>query len=629
MFLLERLDFIALVGLFVQAFLAWVFVAVLASLRRRDPSRALDSFVLAFACLSLALTALSVRFFRAHDVVHAAAWNDGSFAPTVAYVLYQGLKASFALLIVRGCHRLAARAEPAWLPRAWWPVVAVCAASPLVIDDITRLLVVQAPVMAGAAILAAGALRAPPPGSLGLRMMRWSLVALAAMWAVHALAALGVGRVAFAHYVLSFNSLLDLAVQLVFGTGLIVGILHAANRRAREAEEESRDLQRAIERDERLRSLGTLVSGVAHELNNPLTVILAHAEAMADEDPRAEVLREQAERCRGIVHSLSALAVQKPDVREDLDLPALFERVVRGLDPKLLAGGRRVLADASSAPRLTADRIGIEQVLTNVVVNALHASPPGGTVTLAAEGVHDAWIALTVTDAGPGVPDALRTRMFEPFFTTKGPGQGTGLGLAIAHAIVGGHGGTITVGDGPGGIGASLRIVLPRGTPHPGHDARREAPVANGAAPAPRLLIVDDDEAVRGVLRQRAERAGWDVTEAASAEEALDGTPPLDAHAAVLCDLRMPGIGGIGLHDRLEREAPGLLERFVFVTGDLASRHSAAFSRRCRQPLVSKPFDFAELFAQLERTARAAGGPAGDRPRPDGAARPPAAARPG
>jgi signal transduction histidine kinase/CheY-like chemotaxis protein len=605
MFLLERLDFIALVGLFVQAFLAWVFVAVLASLRKRDPSRALDSFALAFACLSLGLTALSVRFFRAHDVVQAQAWNDGHLASTLAYVLYQGFKAWFALLIVRGCHRLAGRAEPAWLGRAWWPVVGACAASPLAIGDISQLLVVQAPVMVGAAILASRALREVPPGSPGLRMMRWSLAALGATWTVHALAALGLRHVAFAHRVMSFNSLLDLAVQLVFGTGLIVGILHAASRRAREAEQQSRDLQRAIERDERLRSLGTLVSGVAHELNNPLTVILAHAETMAREDPRAEVLREQAERCRGIVHSLSALAVQKPDVREDLDPTALFERVVRGLDPKLLSAGRRVLVAPSSARRVTADRVGIEQVLINVVVNALHASPPGGTVTLAAEDVHDEWVALTVTDAGPGVPQALRTRMFEPFFTTKGPGQGTGLGLAIAHAIVGGHGGTITVDDGPGGIGASLRIVLPRGVPRPGPDARRTLPSVPGPERAPRLLIVDDDEAVRGVLRQRAEREGWSVSEAASAEEALNGAQPLDAHAAVLCDLRMPGIGGIGLHDRLEREAPTLLERFVFVTGDLASRHSAAFSRRCRQPLVSKPFDFAELFAQLERAARA------------------------
>jgi CheY-like chemotaxis protein/anti-sigma regulatory factor (Ser/Thr protein kinase) len=310
----------------------------------------------------------------------------------------------------------------------------------------------------------------------------------------------------------------------------------------------------------------------------------------------ARIVGEQAERCRAIVRSLSALAGQSLHPFQELGAKELVERMARGLTLGQAPDSPTLRIAPIGALRLCADRVGLEQVLTNLVVNALQASPRGGEVLLSvserAEGVE-----FCVSDCGPGVPLERRHRLFEPFFTTKAPGEGTGLGLAIADAIVRGHGGKIAVEDRPGGSGALFRVLLP-------HARADKTPRIQPPSSTERercVLIVDDDAAVRSVLRSQAERRGWSVREAESAEVVLSDLERLQQADAVVCDLRMPGIGGIGLYDHLQREAPQTLARFVFITGDLASEESARFSMRCERPLVQKPFDFDELFSILSR----------------------------
>jgi signal transduction histidine kinase/CheY-like chemotaxis protein len=421
------------------------------------------------------------------------------------------------------------------------------------------------------------------------------LVGLACAWAIDATAAGLHERYSFFRYVLAANSFLDLGVQLSLGTGLVISLLQETHRRLGAAEVERERLQSVIDRDEKLRALGTLLSGVAHELNNPLTVILGYADLLAakdsDNDP-ARIVAEQAQRCRGIVRNLSALAGQSQHPLQELDVADLVDRVVRGIQPNRDADSPQIRIGAIKALRLNADRVGLEQVLTNLVSNALQASPPGGTVTIEAAPSGDG-VTLSVTDEGTGVPHDLRGRLFEPFFTTKGPGKGTGLGLSIAHAIVRAHGGTISVEDSPRGPGARFCVFIPN------------APLARAPEPKParqvtgarRLLIIDDEAAIRSVVRRQAELRGWSVSEADSAEGAMRGVHRLMDFDALLCDLRMPGIGGVGLYDLLSSEHPTVLERTVFVTGDLASPESVRFSTRCARPLVQKPFEFDELFA--------------------------------
>jgi len=208
-------------------------------------------------------------------------------------------------------------------------------------------------------------------------------------------------------------------------------------------------------------------------------------------------------------------------------------------------------------------------------------------------------VEIDVVDRGPGIPVELRDRIFEPFFTTKAPGKGTGLGLAVAHAIVHSHGGTLKAIVPEATPGACLRVELPLRpavvlTP---------TPAVPMAATGERLLLIDDDSSVRGAVRRHVEARGFAVAEAESAEAAVALLASGRRFDVVLCDLRMPGIGGIGLHDRLQREQPALLQRLVFFTGDLASADAVAFAARCRQPLLQKPFDFARLVATLRELA--------------------------
>lgn len=615
MFLFDRIDFVALVGLWVQAFVAWVFVAILSTLRRRETSSfALDSFFRSFLALAVALTILSVRFFRAHDVVEDELWQDGEWPVTLAYMGYGALKGAFALFIVRGCYELIGRAPSPILERAWWPAIGALALAPLVVPEITPLLIVQAPVIAVCAVVAHRVLGRERVDCQGRRVVRLSLRLLFATWCVHAVAASLSGVTPSARSVLAISSLLDLAVQLLLGLGLILSALQGSQRRLRAAEQDRERLERELARDEKLRALGTLVSGVAHELNNPLTVILGYAEILGGTPQAAstaKIIEEQAERCRGIVRNLSALAGQSVQSPEDLDVRELIERVVRGVTPQERAHGKHVAVQADDGLRLRADRIGLEQVLSNLLTNALDASPAGGTVHVAARSI-GANVEFTVRDEGPGVPASVRERLFEPFFTTKRPGCGTGLGLAIAHAIVRDHRGSISVDDDEKAPqrGATFRVVIPNASPARLAGERGEHP----APSARRLLLLDDDSAVRSVIRRHAERRGWVVDEADCAETAI--TKRLREFDVVLCDLRMPGIGGVGFHDHLQSAHAELLEHTVFATGDLASPEAVRFSQRCRRPLVQKPFVFVELFEVLDRAARGATG-ASERLAPD------------
>ncbi len=594
MYLLRILDLLALCGLFVQTFLAWVFVAVLASIRDRDSEKgAIRTFLWAFVALSLALTVMSVRFFRAHDVSSSYfLWADGRWAPLVCYSVYMGLKAWFVWLLVLGSHQLSGRPVPRGLRPALVPLVLSMAAAPILLPGINDLLVLQAPIIVVGALLSLHALR---DARARVRLVRGALIGLAITWSIHATAVL-VGSNWESNPVLSLNSFIDLGVQLLLGVGLVVCLLEDSHRRRIEAEQEREGLRQSLERDEKLRALGTVVSGVAHELNNPLTVILGHADILrrqaAGHRP-ATIIKDQAERCRGIVRNLSALAGQSVHPREEVDLEALVRRVVSGLPERATREGRHVVQRVASDLRGSVDRVGIEQVLANLIGNGLQAGPPGSVVTVRGARSGDR-IELTVTDEGPGVPAELRERIFEPFFTTKAPGRGTGLGLSIARAIVRGHGGSLSIEDAPSGHGSTFRVRLPCvAATGPEARGRRSATPSPGS----RLLVIDDDVAVRTVIREEAELRGWTVREAESAEQAL--AESLSDADAVLCDLRMPGIGGIGLHDRLAADRPDLLSRVVFFTGDLASPETVGFSTRCERPLVEKPFDFDELFARL------------------------------
>ncbi|HSC58167.1 MAG TPA: hybrid sensor histidine kinase/response regulator, partial [Gemmatimonadales bacterium] len=327
---------------------------------------------------------------------------------------------------------------------------------------------------------------------------------------------------------------------------------------------------------------------------------------LADEDRELlRVVHQQAQRARAIVRDLLA-AVRGRDVRrERFGVRPLIDGVLAGLRATAGAPVARVAVDvADGLPDLDADRAGIEQILVNLIQNALHAAGPAGKVTVRVT-ASETGITFTVEDTGPGMAPEVLPRIFEPFFTTKREGEGTGLGLFVTLGIVEAHGGTIRAENLlPPGSGARVTVVLPPGgTAEPaGTDREPEATALDGAG---RVLLVDDESAIRLAVRRWFVRRGWEVVEAGDGGDALAQAlaAPHGGFDLVLTDLKMPVLSGIELVDRLAVLRPDLHARVVIMTGDVASPEVAALIGRTDRPVVEKPFSFDALAEAIGRVA--------------------------
>jgi len=377
----------------------------------------------------------------------------------------------------------------------------------------------------------------------------------------------------------------------------------------RRAESEREQLQTRLAQSLRMEALGRLVSGVAHELNNPLAAILTFSEQLLAEQPRSEMagplvtIREQARRARAIVRDLLSFVRRREERREVADLGTLVDRTVRALEGDLARRSVTLRVKVEpELPPLSCDAAGIEQVLTNLLDNAARAAP-GGTVTLAAHRERGG-LAIEVEDTGPGIPPRLLQRIFEPFFTTRGTGEGTGLGLSVSLGIVQQHGGDLRAESRPAGTGARFVAWLPFGAAL-SIPSRRGPTIGSASSHSgARVLLIDDEDAVRASMRRYFERQGWLV------DEASDGTLGLSKLLAtrddltydlIICDLKMPGLSGLEVHKWVSASRPDLLGRLVFASGDTASPEAAAFLSSSTCPVLEKPFELSELAAVVAR----------------------------
>jgi signal transduction histidine kinase/CheY-like chemotaxis protein len=619
MFFFDSTGFFALICLLIQGGTAWIFAAFFAVL---TPGRGpwLRSWRSAFVGLGMALGALGMRFALAHHNV-AGHWvlSEGSLHVRFLYGLYFAGKLLFAVCLLSGAASMRGERPLRW----WWPAgwTAIAFAIGALAPTIEILLLVQAMWLAPMFWRAAALLR--PRAGDEPEAGRWVAVRVlqvwAGVWVLYAIAVLACGplhpgKVWPWSYLLRVNSLIDLTLQVVTAASLIVVVMSDTQRTVLAALRERDRLRERVQRDDKLRALSTLVSGVAHEINNPLTAILGFADDLNEADPAvrsraAVIVREQAERCRGIVQRMSLLGRRAGLVPTEIAVGEVVRRVARGFERQAAQAEVRLHLDLSPVLRpLLADATGFEQVLANLLGNALHASPPGGLVTVEVRALPTA-LELAVLDQGRGVPVAARTRIFEPFWTTKKEGQGTGLGLAVVEAILATHGGRIDVGDAPGG-GARFSVSWPWQPVAAGSEGAADE--ARGAASEPqpegrRLLVIDDEPSVRLIIARQARSDGWVVDEVDGGEEGLRRLlEHADRFDAVVCDIRMPGLSGAGVYDALVRQAPQLLGRLVFVTGDPGSSEVASFVARCRAPIVAKPFEPRELLGRLREAARSA-----------------------
>ncbi|HEY4216391.1 MAG TPA: PAS domain S-box protein [Gemmatimonadaceae bacterium] len=380
-----------------------------------------------------------------------------------------------------------------------------------------------------------------------------------------------------------------------------------------------RAAESALRQSEKLAALGQLVSGVAHELNNPLAAILHFAEDLLDDERTAadlealSVIRDQARRSRSIVRDLLSFVRFRDASRERVQLTDALAASVKALQPGIADIGARLVADLPAGDVYgNTDRAGLQQIVTNLLVNGAQASGRGGIVRLSARASANE-LTIVIEDSGQGISPAVMDRIFEPFFTTKPLGEGTGLGLSVTLGIVQQLGGRIAAEnkDASEGTGARFTVTLPidgsatlDGRPHAGQPIR--SPVVSQLAIDPsqqaRVLIIDDEPSIRAALRRFFTRRGWIVSEA---EDGADGMSQLLAakfdFAVVISDLKMPGCSGVELHDHIAGVAPELLDRIIFSTGDVASKEAAEFVQRTRCTVLQKPFELRALEAIVSR----------------------------
>jgi PAS domain S-box-containing protein len=379
-------------------------------------------------------------------------------------------------------------------------------------------------------------------------------------------------------------------------------------------DDETRDIYHQLLQAEKMAALGQTISGVAHELNNPLATIISWSERLSQRSELEEPVRRgletilsESERAARIVRNLLTFARKRQTTRAMVDVNQVVRETLA-----LRAYEQRItnidIVDALAAglPQVFADGHQVQQVLLNLVINAEQAMLAAhGRGTIVVRTWHDAdqeSVILEINDDGPGIPDELQPKIFDPFFTTKEVGKGTGLGLTVAYAIVQEHGGRIRLESHPT-LGASFYVELPvtgaKLPPVPLTPARLQS--ATNAPAGGSILVVEDEAKLASAVVDALRDAGYLVDHAADGEMALE---KIDGQAfdLVICDLKMPRLDGKAFYRALEAAAPGLAKRVIFVTGDVAGTDADAFLEESGCRWLAKPFRLGDLLRAVRDT---------------------------
>ncbi|HUK22190.1 MAG TPA: ATP-binding protein [Gemmatimonadales bacterium] len=362
---------------------------------------------------------------------------------------------------------------------------------------------------------------------------------------------------------------------------------------------------------EKLAAVGQLVSGVAHELNNPLTSIAGLSELLLEQKELGEkdrdhlrVVHEQAERAGRIVRNLLTFARKAPAERGLVDLNDVVQRtlVLISYDLKL----KNITIDKSlarSLPPVQGDRHALQQVALNLLTNAAHAvaqNPPEERRVIRVTTDFTDRVRLVIQDSGPGIPDDVVPHLFTPFFTTKEPGQGTGLGLSITYSIVQSHGGQVTLEQDANGAsrGATFVVELP---PASGDAATLEParePLHERGLTRRTILLVDDDPAVRRLVKALFGREGHAVDVARNPLQAID-MARARGYDLILADAQASVRGKLFVEALVESK-PALRQRTLVATGDIRQGTEETLARLGLR-YVRKPFNLRDLLAEAAR----------------------------
>ena len=379
--------------------------------------------------------------------------------------------------------------------------------------------------------------------------------------------------------------------------------------------EELQQAQAQIIQNEKLAAIGQLISGIAHELNNPLTSIVLYAQLLQrysnDESSKRELdmIIGESLRARKIVRGLLDFARQRPPERKPVNINDVIHSALQLVSYELRSHDIELHLDLSpDVPFMLADPYQLQQVFVNLLNNAWQAIsttrgnghlwikteivPPYKVTQL---GISHDVIRISVRDDGPGISDANLTRVFDPFFTTKPEGKGTGLGLSICHGIISQHGGNIRL-ESKVGIGSTFIVELPIVSSDKTTITKHEI-LSNDAAQSKQghVLIIDDEQAVLEVLAQALRSKGYIVDTLSNAGKGLQKTTEVE-YSVILCDIRMPKLNGLELHRQLSKNYPKLAKRIVFITGDTISSKTRTFIEQEGVLCLTKPFELDELY---------------------------------
>ena len=425
---------------------------------------------------------------------------------------------------------------------------------------------------------------------------------------------LDTGRVAFVErYDETLDRHFDIRCSPAFdGQGGIIKfviLMHDITKRVK-AEKKEKMMQRELQVTSRLASIGEMVAGIGHEINNPLTSVIGLSELLTrndfPEDIREDVqaIHDSARRAAGVVKKLLTFARHNRLEKECADINAIVMGVLEMRTHVMRTSNIECRTRLHPELPQTMANVGqLEQVFLNIIINAEQAMAKahGGGKLFIKTGLTDGMIRVQVTDNGPGIAAENMERMFEPFFTTKGNEGGTGLGLSVSYGIINEHGGRLLTRSKPG-KGASFIVDLPitmTQAKNPRETGNKEEPSpATASGTGVRIIIVDDELDIREVLKRILSSEGYTVEAVSSARAALE-ILTRQKFDLILLDIKMSDMDGIELYEQLKEIVPDLQRRVICISGELVSARNKAFLDKNRLPYLTKPFGIRDLLNKV------------------------------
>ncbi|AQX73345.1 PAS domain S-box protein [Dehalococcoides mccartyi] len=368
-------------------------------------------------------------------------------------------------------------------------------------------------------------------------------------------------------------------------------------------EEEQKKLRYQSEMSSRLAAVGEMAAGIAHEINNPLTGVIGFASILMErEDLPADVMEELqiinsgSQRVVEIVKRMLTFARQAKPVRSSVNITELIDSTLDLRSYVLKTANIEVVRHYEpDLPLLTVDSGQMQQVILNLILNAEYSMKKAhekGILTIRVKKEGE-WVRMSFRDNGLGMSAETLGKLFQPFFTTKDPGEGTGLGLSLSHGIILEHEGTIR-GESILGEGAEFTIELPIKPSDKVPAANDMTGVVQGLTKKASVLVIDDEAAIRALIRIVLTQDGYRVDECDVPQKAMDMISN-NNYDVILLDIRMPGVSGLELYSEITAEWPQMAKRVIFITGDTSDASISNLMVAKGIPCINKPFNIATL----------------------------------